>query len=310
MIKVGSVLFHPADHVPDDDEDMLVSDDSAATPTDPPLTMSVPAIATISPVPSSLPLPKSSQTLKQRVLPPPEMQHSLVISDNMDINLSGDAVMKESEAMTLEMGDSASPMEKNHGLQAVINSLKTELTELHARHTASTLLISDMKVHLAEQETNIQNLEVMCGELMALQQDVKDMQVESHSREEQLWTTKAKLAEQAHSTSILQEAYQSLWQHVMPNVSIPPTFSNTMFLPIPSYSTPYSQGFSAGQALAMEHLYTNLTPGPSTAAGTSLAHAASSSGQNGVAGSSTNQNTSSSQLRWVFSESASGTGPL
>ncbi|KAG1879773.1 hypothetical protein F4604DRAFT_1679359 [Suillus subluteus] len=306
----GLVLFRPADHAPDDDEDMLLSDDSAAAPTDPPPTMSVPAIATISLVPSSSPLPKSSQTLKWRVLPPPETQRSPVMSDTMDIDLSGDAVVKELEAMTLKMGDSASPVEKNHGLQAVINSLKTELTELCARHTASTLLILNMNVRLAEQETSIQNLEAMRDELTALQQDVKDMQVESHSREEQLRTPKAKLAEQAHSTSILQEAYESLRQCVMPNVSIPPAFSNTMFLPIPSYSTPYSQGFSAGQAQAMEHLYTNITPGPSTAAGMSVAHAASSSGQNGVAGSSTNQNASSSHLRRVFSESASGTGPL
>ncbi|KAG1880185.1 hypothetical protein F4604DRAFT_1922868 [Suillus subluteus] len=304
-IKVGSVLFRPADHALDDDED-----DSAAAPTDTPLTMSVPAIATISPVPSSSPLPKSSQMLKRRVLPLPETQCSPVMSDTMDIDLSGDAVMKELEAMMLKMGDSASPVEKNHGLQAVINSLKTELTELRARHTASTLLISNMNVRLAEQETSIQNLEVMCDELTALQQDVKDMQVESRSCEEQLRTTEAKLAEQAHSTSVLQEAYESLWQHVMPNVSIPPAFSNTMFLPIPSYSTPYSQGFSAGQAQAMEHLYTYITPGPSTAAGTSVAHAAGSSGQNGVAGSSTNQNAGSSHLRRVFSESASGTGPL
>ncbi|KAG1852092.1 hypothetical protein DFJ58DRAFT_841955 [Suillus subalutaceus] len=232
------------------------------------------------------------------------------MSDTMDIDLSGDAVVKELEAMTLKMGDSASPVEKNHGLQVVINSLKTELTELCARHTASMLLISNMNVCLAKQETNIQNLEAMHDELTALQQDVKDMQVESHSREEQLWTTEAKLAEQPHSTSILQEAYESLRQRVMPNVSIPPAFSNTMFLPIPSYSTPYSQGFSAGQAQAMERLYTNITPGPSTAAGMSLAHAAGSSGQNGVAGSSTNQNAGSSHLRQVFSESASGTGPL
>ncbi|KAG1854869.1 hypothetical protein F4604DRAFT_1685873 [Suillus subluteus] len=240
-------------HAPDDDEDMLLSDDSAAAPTDPPLMMSVPAIATISPVPSSLPLPQSSQMLK---------------------------------------------------------CLKTELTELRARHTTSELLISYMNVHLAEQETNIQNLEAMCNELTALQQDVKDMQAESCSCKEQLRTAEAKLAEQAHSTSILKEAYESLRQCIMPNVSIPPAFSNTMFLPIPSYNTPYSQGFSAGQAQAMEHLYTNLTPGPSTAGGTSLAHATSSSGQNGVAGSSTDQNTGSSQLRRVFSESASGTGPL
>ncbi|KAG1857765.1 hypothetical protein F4604DRAFT_1931240 [Suillus subluteus] len=304
-IKVGSVLFRPADHALDDDED-----DSAAAPTDPPPTMSVPAIATISPVPSSSPLPKSSQTLKRRVLPPPETQHSPVMSDTMDIDLSGDAVMKELEAMTLKMGDSASPMEKNHGLQAVINSLKTELTELRTRHTTSMLLISNMNVRLAEQETSIQNLEVMRNELTALQQDVKDMQVESRSREEQLQTTEAKLAEQAHSTSVLQEAYESLRQCVMPNVSIPPAFSNTMFLPVPSYSTPYSQGFSVGQAQAMERLYTNITLGPSTAAGTSVAHATGSSGQNGVAGSSTNQNAGSSHLRRVFSESASGTGPL
>ncbi|KAG1840338.1 hypothetical protein F4604DRAFT_1690820 [Suillus subluteus] len=297
-------------HALDDDEDMLLSDDSAAAPTDPPPTMSVPAIATISPVPSSSPLPKSSQTLKRRALPTPEMQCSPVMSDTMDINLLGDAVVKELEAMTLKMGDSASPVEKNHGLQAVINSLKTELTELRAQHTASMLLISNMNVCLAEQETRIQNLEVMRDKLMALQQDVKDMQVESCSREEQLRTAEAKLAEQAHSTSVLQEAYESLRQHVMPNVSIPPAFSNTMFLPIPSYSTPYSQGFSAGQAQAMERLYTNITPGPSTATGTSVAHAAGSSGQNGVAGPSTNQNTSSSHLRRVFSESASGTGPL
>ncbi|KAG1842838.1 hypothetical protein F4604DRAFT_1938553 [Suillus subluteus] len=289
----------------DDDED-----DSAAVPTDPPPTMSVPAIATISPVPSSSPLPKSSQTLKRQVLPPPETQHSPVMSDTMDIDLSGDAVMKELEAMMLKMGDSASPMEKNHGLQAVINSLKTELTELRTRHTTSTLLISNMNVRLAEQETSIQNLEVMCNELTALQQDVKDMQVESRSREEQLQTAEAKLAEQAHSTSVLQEAYESLRQRVMPNVSIPPAFSNTMFLPVPSYSTPYSQGFSVGQAQAMERLYTNITLGPSTAAGTSVAHAAGSSGQNGVAGSSTNQNAGSSHLRRVFSVSASGTGPL
>ncbi|KAG1852094.1 hypothetical protein DFJ58DRAFT_728642 [Suillus subalutaceus] len=41
----GSVLFRPTDHAPDDDED-----DSASAPTDPLPTMSVPAIATISPV--------------------------------------------------------------------------------------------------------------------------------------------------------------------------------------------------------------------------------------------------------------------
>ncbi|KAG1846612.1 hypothetical protein DFJ58DRAFT_843457 [Suillus subalutaceus] len=158
-----------------------------------------------------------------------------------------------------------------------------------------------MNVRLAEQETNIQNLEAMRDELTALQQDVNDMQVESCSREEQLRTAKAKLAEQAHSTSILQEAYESLRQRVMPNVSIPPAFTTVH---------PTVRVSVQGQAQAMERLYTNITPGPSTAAGTSLAHAASSSGQNGVAGSSTNQNAGSSHLRQVFSESASGTGPL
>ncbi|KAG1838400.1 hypothetical protein F4604DRAFT_1691692 [Suillus subluteus] len=116
-----------------------------------------------------------------------------------------------------------------------------------------------MNVHLAKQEINIQNLEGMRNELIALQQDVKDMQAESCSHEEQLQTPQAKLAEK----------------------HIPYPSCRKLMSPFGNVSCPI----------------------------TSLAYATGSSGQNGVAGSSTNQNASSSQLRQVFSESASGTGP-
>ncbi|KAG1829904.1 hypothetical protein F4604DRAFT_1947373 [Suillus subluteus] len=253
--------------------DMLVPDTDGAGQAAPP-TLSVPPIATLSLVPPSMP-PARNQIGTW----PTEIRHSTV-AEEFEMDVSGDAVVKELQAMTLEVKEtSASLIEKNEDLQASMNALKMEVAVLKGCNAAATELLDAIKVRLAAHDADIRTLDGMRTELTALQEDVKAVQAESRTQEEQLQAVEAKLASQSHTTAILQDTYEALQQHVVSNVSIPPPFPQPMFIPIPSY-----------------------------VCGPSVADSTGNSGLNSVAGSS-NQATSSSEVGQVFSESASGMGP-
>ncbi|KAG1847074.1 hypothetical protein F4604DRAFT_1688193 [Suillus subluteus] len=259
-IKIGSLPHHTGAWVPAQDEDMLVPDTDSAGQAAPP-TLSVPPIATLSLVPPSM-LPARNQTGTQAT----EIRHS-AITEELEMDVSGDGV-------------------------ASMNALKMEVAVLKGCNATETKLLEAIKVRLAAHDADIQTLDGMCMELAALQEDVKAVQAESRTQEEQLQAAEAKLASQSHTTAVLQDTYEALRQQVVSNV----------------YGTSYNQGFMLAQVHAMEQMFLNFTLGPSTVGRPSVANSTGNSRLNGVAGSS-NQAAGSSEVGQVFSELASGMGP-
>ncbi|KAG1834667.1 hypothetical protein DFJ58DRAFT_847560 [Suillus subalutaceus] len=258
-------------HVPHVSINMLVPDTNGAGQAAPPA-LSVPPIATL-----SLVLPSMPPARNQMGTWAAEIRHS-AIAEELEMDVSGDAVMKELHAMTLEVKEnSVSLLEKNEDLQASINALKMEVAVLKGCNTAATELLEAMKVRLAAHDTDIQTLDGMRTELAALQEDVKAVQAESRTREEQLQAAEAKLALQSCTTAVLQDAYEALWQHVV---------SNLRYILQPRFYT----GSGPGNGMNALELHSR------------------NSGLNDVAGSS-NQATGSSEAGQVFSELASGMGP-
>ncbi|KAG2119464.1 uncharacterized protein F5147DRAFT_647422 [Suillus discolor] len=147
------------------------------------------------------------------------------------------------------------------------------------------------------EDTDIRAMEKMCAEIAILQEEVKALHAKPQTREGQIRSTESMLTAQGNRTAVLMNAYESIRQRVVPSPPVP-HFNNAVFFPPTGHTVPYSQGMSAGQAQAMERLYFNFTPGPSTIAGASIPSIAA-----------TRAGPSGSQINQPSSESASGKGP-
>lgn len=193
------------------------------------------------------------------------------IAEEMEIDTSDDAVFKNLQAMSLEVNkDSVSlPMAKD--VQDTINHLCNEVAELRTHNAAAVKLVNTMQVWLAAQDTKICTMETLCADIAILQEEVKTLHAESQRRDAQLRSAEAWVTSQGTSTTLLMDAYESLRKHIIPDLSGPSHFNHGMFFPpagqVPSAGDipPASLDMTIGQTQAMEHLYFNLTPGPSTA---------------------------------------------
>ncbi|KAG1828933.1 hypothetical protein EV424DRAFT_1536165 [Suillus variegatus] len=138
-------------------------------------------------------------------LPPCPTQSPPSFAEEMEVDASGDTVAKDLQAMTLEVKlDSMSPLT---AVQDTINDLQT-------------------------QDTDIRAMEKMCAEIAGLQEEVKALHAESQIREAQIRSADAMLTAQGHCTAVLMDAYESIWQRVVPNPPVP-HFNNAVFFPPP-----------------------------------------------------------------------------
>ncbi|KAG1798339.1 hypothetical protein EV424DRAFT_1352571 [Suillus variegatus] len=173
-------------------------------------------------------------------LPPSHTQH-------MDIDVLADTVVKDLQAMTLEVKqDSVSVLKSHQEIYNTIHDLHKQVVELRAQNAAAAKSLEALNVRVAAQDVEMRSIETLHAEVAMLQ-------------------------EQGSTIAVLQDAYEALRQRLIPTLSIPPHYNNTMFFP-PSHQhqPPYNQSLSVGQAQAMERMYFNFTPGPSTAAGPSV----------------------------------------
>ncbi|KAG1895717.1 uncharacterized protein F5891DRAFT_1193892 [Suillus fuscotomentosus] len=178
------------------------------------------------------------------------LNHMAAAAEDMLIDSLGDTVARDLGALTLKANrDSVSLIAANKVLQDTIIDLQNQVAELCAHNAITATLIEAINICLTAQ-----------GE------EVKALHAESQHHEAQLWSAEAKVASNGTSTAILSDAYESLQQHVVSNVSLP-HFNHAMFFPPISHGTPYTQSMSSRQAQAMEQLYFNFIPGLSTAPG-------------------------------------------
>lgn len=228
-------------------------------------------------------------------MPPPcPAQSPPSFAEEMEVDASGDIVAKDLQAMTLEVKlDLVSPLA---AVQDTINDLQTQVADIRTQNTKMAELVQIMNGRLAAQDTDIRAMEKMHAEITGLQEEVKALHAESQTREAQIRSADAMLTAQGHCTAVLMDAYESIWQCVVPNPPVP-HFNNAVFFPPTGHPVPYSQGMSTRQAQAMERLYFNFTPGPSTITGTSTPSIAA-----------THAGPSGSQINCPFGESASGKG--
>ncbi|KAG1804570.1 hypothetical protein EV424DRAFT_1351270 [Suillus variegatus] len=188
------------------------------------------------------------------------------IAEEMEIDTSDDAVLKNLQAMSLEVNkDSVSlPMAKD--VQDTINHLCNEVAELRTHNAAAVKLVNTMQVWLAAQDAKICTMETLCADIAILQEEVKTLHAESQRRDAQLRSAEAWVTSQGTSTTLLMDAYESLRKHIIPDLSGPSHFNHGMFFPpagqVPSAGDipPASLDMTVGQTRAMEHLYFNLTP--------------------------------------------------
>ncbi|KAG1820784.1 hypothetical protein EV424DRAFT_1539318 [Suillus variegatus] len=230
------------------------------------------------------------------LMPPPRpTQSPPSFAEEMEVDTSSDTVAKDLQAMTLEVKlDSLSPLTV---VQDTINDLQAQVANIRTRNAMMAELVQIMNGRLAAQDTDIQAMEKMCAKITRLQEEVKALHAESQTHEAQIRSADAMLTAQGHCTAVLMDAYESIQQCVVPNPPVP-HFNNAVFFPPTGHPVPYSQGMSTRQVQAMEQLYFNFTPGPSTIAGTSAPSiAAAHAGPSG------------SQINHPFGELASGKGP-
>ncbi|KAG1786192.1 uncharacterized protein HD556DRAFT_1449928 [Suillus plorans] len=235
-----------------------------------PRRLSLPPITAVSA--GSPPLLESSPAVMHPSIPPPRhMQLPPSHTQHMDIDVPADTVVKDLQAMTLEVGqDSASVLKGHEEMYNTIHDLRNQVVELRARNAAAAESLEVLNIRVAAQDVEMRSIETLHADVAVLQEQVRALHEESRTHENQLRAADVKLASQGSTTAVLQDAYEALRQCLIPTPSIPPHYNNAVFFP-PSHQHqhPYNQGLSVGQAQAMERMYFNFTPGPSTAAGPS-----------------------------------------
>ncbi|KAG1868821.1 hypothetical protein C8R48DRAFT_771588 [Suillus tomentosus] len=235
-----------------------------------PRRLSLPPITAVSA--GSPPLLESSPAVMHPSIPPPRhMQLPPSHTQHMDIDVPADTVVKDLQAMTLEVGqDSASVLKGHEEMYNTIHDLRNQVVELRARNAAAAESLEALNIRVAAQDVEMRSIETLHADVAVLQEQVRALHEESRTHKNQLRAADVKLASQGSTTAVLQDAYEALRQRLIPTPSIPPHYNNAVFFP-PSHQHqhPYNQGLSVGQAQAMERMYFNFTPGPSTAAGPS-----------------------------------------
>ncbi|KAG2103725.1 uncharacterized protein F5147DRAFT_775849 [Suillus discolor] len=193
------------------------------------------------------------------------------IAEEMEIDASGDVVLKDLQAMSLEVKKDSVSLPKAKDVHDAIKNLCTEVAELCTHNAASVEMVKAMQVHLAAQDAEIRTMETLHAKIAILQEEVKTLQAESQSRDAQLRSAEARVTSQGTSMTVLMDAYESLRKRIIPDLSGPPHLNHGMFFPpagnVPSAGNvpPAGLEISAGQTWAMERLYFNLTLGPFTA---------------------------------------------
>ncbi|KAG1845000.1 hypothetical protein F4604DRAFT_1937242 [Suillus subluteus] len=234
---------------------MLVQSDTDARAS--PLHSVLP-ITTLSPEPDS---PSPAKPSLSPVLDPPRQSPAPTTQDSMDV--SGDGIIGELRAMTLEvLNDSATLSARKSDLQKVTDGLRAEVDRLQARHIVTREVVMTLQQRITAQDAELHRLQGLRTELAALQKDIKALQVELATHDRDLKNAQEQLTRQERTTSVLQDAYNSLRHRVLgANQSVSPPFSNAVYL-----ATPVSTGHlpvSAGQMQAMEGLYFNFAGQPS-----------------------------------------------
>lgn len=174
--------------------------------------------------------------------------------------------------MTLQVNNDSASLSKTHeDFYNTIDDLRNQIAELRVRNAAAANSLDALNVRVAAQDAEIKTMETLHADVAVLQEQVHALHAESRTHENQLRAADMKLASQGSTTAVLQDAYESLRQCLIPTLSLPPHYNNAVFFPGSSHQTPYSHSHSLSQAQAMERLYFNFTPGPSTANGPSVA---------------------------------------
>ncbi|KAG1889096.1 uncharacterized protein F5891DRAFT_1198753 [Suillus fuscotomentosus] len=231
---------------------------------------SLPPITTVS-ARSSL---ESSAVTMHAVMPPRRSHPPPSRTEVMDVDVPTDAVVKDLQAMTLQVRNDSALLSHNHeDFHSTIDDLCNQVAELRVCNAAAANSLDALNVHVAAQDAEMKTMERLHANVAMLQEQVRVLHAESRTHENQLRAADVKLASQGSTTAVLQDAYESLQQCLIPTPSIPPHYNNAVFFPGSSHQTPYSHGPSVSQAQAMERLYFNFTPGPSTATGPSVATA-------------------------------------
>ncbi|KAG1863101.1 hypothetical protein F4604DRAFT_1683695 [Suillus subluteus] len=262
--------------------DVLESDDAISGPA--PVVHSVPPITILATDRSSL---EPAQVSSSPILNPPT---NSLLDQEMEVDMLGDSMLHELQAMTLEVHqDSAVMHAKSSGLQDTVNHLRSEVNKLEARHLATADLVNEMNQRLAVQEIDIHALEALRTELADLHHQVKVLQEDMATHDQQLRRAEEQLARQECTTGLLQDGYNTLRQRVMaPNQSFAATpFPNGVFLTNIPYSGNQSLiPLSVAQMQALEVLYLNMPTSASGLGGPFLGNVASGSQMNSAVGTS------------------------
>ncbi|KAG1805124.1 hypothetical protein EV424DRAFT_1544510 [Suillus variegatus] len=190
----------------------------------------------------------SSLAVMHPAMPPSHTQH-------MDIDVPADTMVKDLQAMTLKVEqDSVSVLKSHQEIYNTIHDLHKQVVELRARNAAAAESLEALNVCVATQDVEMRSIETLHAKVAVLQEQVRALHEEPRTHDNQLCAADAKLASQGSTIAVLQDAYEALQQCLIPTPSTPPHYNNTI----------------VGQAQAMERMYFNFTPRPSTAAGPSV----------------------------------------
>ncbi|KAG1726371.1 hypothetical protein EDB19DRAFT_1833434 [Suillus lakei] len=184
-LKVSKLkCLHAKADTPPMPKDIPIEDDAEAWASPALSVDSVPPIATLLPACHS-PEPATSSSspildpARQSVVPPPQQV--------MELDSSGDAIVDELQAMTLEvLNDNVALSSKQLGLQDVSDGVQAKLVKLQAHHTTTTDLVNALTERIAAQDTNIRELQGLRTQLTAVQNEIKVLQEESVTHDQTL----------------------------------------------------------------------------------------------------------------------------
>ncbi|KAG1868320.1 hypothetical protein DFJ58DRAFT_723580 [Suillus subalutaceus] len=211
-----------------------------------------------------------------------------------------------SDSLLDHMEDSAAMRAKSSGLQDTVNHLRSKLNKLEARNLVTTDLVKVMNKRIANQELDIVAMEALRTKLGNLHQQVKVLQDDAATCDQQLRCAEEQLARQERTTGLLQDSYNGLRQRVMaPNQSFATTpFPNGVFLTNVPYSGNQSViPLSVAQMQALEVLYLNMPTSASRLGGPFVGNVAGGSQMYSAVGTNV---ASGSQINSVVGTNVAG----
>ncbi|KAG1721473.1 uncharacterized protein EDB91DRAFT_1256498 [Suillus paluster] len=229
-------------------EDMLVSENDVGTAT---AAMLMPLPATSVPPITTLEVetPPAAPSASLR-------QDPLMVTDD-----SGDGLTKVLQEMLLEViQESANLSAMNATLRDSTASLRASVTKLQAENTASTTQLKTLEARITTQDAALLELQGLRAEVETLQDQVKTWKEKSATRQQHLRRVQDQLGQQELATSVLRDAYNAIWQHLMGQPGpLSSPLVNSLYLTNPMYGGGQSMvPISMGQMQAMEGLYFNL----------------------------------------------------